>query len=362
MSSLGVPGFENTLGLEPTRRVILLLVDGLGDELLRAHAQEAPGLNSFRKDPVTAGFPATTAASLPSLGTTRPPGEHGLVGYTMAMPGYDRLLNNLGWALYGVGPRTDLRPELVPERIQPLPTIFEQAQAAGIPVTHIGKAIHEGSGFTRAGLRGGRFMAADTAETVADEAVRAVRATTGAFVYAYYADLDYQGHVAGPQSQSWRDELMRVDGMVRSLSERLPPGVLLAVTGDHGMVSLSPTQLVDLDREPALVAGLRLVGGEARARHLYVLPGAEADVAAAWQAQFGDRMTIWTREEAVTLGLFGPVVTDAVRPRIGDLVAAAFGPVGVVQRSVDPAQGRFVGHHGSLTSAEQLVPLLLYRS
>jgi hypothetical protein len=43
-------------------------------------------------------------------------------------------------------------------------------------------------------------------------------------------------------------------------------------------------------------------------------------------------------------------------------VAAAFGPVGVVQRSVDPAQGRFVGHHGSLTSAEQLVPLLLYRS
>ena len=47
---------------------------------------------------------------------------------------------------------------------------------------------------------------------------------------------------------------------------------------------------------------------------------------------------------------------------MGDIVAAAYGLVGIVQREVDPAQARLNGHHGSLTPAEQLVPLLVYRS
>jgi hypothetical protein len=50
-----------------------------------------------------------------------------------------------------------------------------------------------------------------------------------------------------------------------------------------------------------------------------------------------------------------------VRPRIGDVVAAAFGPVGVVQREVDPTQALLTGHHGSMTADEQLVPMLLLR-
>jgi hypothetical protein len=43
------------------------------------------------------------------------------------------------------------------------------------------------------------------------------------------------------------------------------------------------------------------------------------------------------------------------------VVAAAHDPIGVFQRDVDPGQARLVGHHGSLTSAERLVPLILFR-
>jgi hypothetical protein len=54
-------------------------------------------------------------------------------------------------------------------------------------------------------------------------------------------------------------------------------------------------------------------------------------------------------------------VPDRVRPRVGDVVAAAFGAIGVLERKVDPAQARLVGHHGSMTPAEQLVPLIEIR-
>jgi hypothetical protein len=84
-------------------------------------------------------------------------------------------------------------------------------------------------------------------------------------------------------------------------------------------------------------------------------------VLAAWRALLGSQMWVVSGEEAVEAGWFGPRVPDRVRPRIGDVVAAAFGPVGVMQREVDPAQAQFTGHHGSMTEAEQLVPMVELR-
>jgi len=61
-------------------------------------------------------------------------------------------------------------------------------------------------------------------------------------------------------------------------------------------------------------------------------------------------------------GWFGPSVRDEVRGRIGDLVMAAVEAVGVFQRDVDPLQSSLVGHHGSMTPVEQLVPWIVVRT
>ena len=355
LSALGVGGFANPLALSPVSRAVLFLVDGLGDEQLRSHARIAPFLNARRGEPLSAGFPATTVASLGSVGTGLTPGEHGLVGYTFGLTGYDRAINVLSWSLYGLGPQVDLRQAVVPEWFQPLPTVFERAAADGLEMTLLGKAIFAGSGFTRAAFRGARLRTAETLEALVGEVRRALQPAPS-FVYAYYAGLDAAGHVSGVDSPQWRTQLEQVDSAAERMAARLSPGTLLLVCADHGMVDLAEHQRLDLEDEPALAAGIRMLAGEARARHIFTQPGAEADVLAAWQARLGDRMVIWPREEAIALQLFGPRVADPVRPRIGDLVAAAKGPVGIVQRAVDPAQGRFRGHHGSYTPAEQLVP------
>ncbi|HYM50551.1 MAG TPA: nucleotide pyrophosphatase/phosphodiesterase family protein [Candidatus Limnocylindrales bacterium] len=360
LSALGVPGMPNRLQLEPASRVVLFLVDGFGDEQLRGHAALAPFLHARRGEPLTAGFPATTVASLTSIGTGMPPGEHGLVGYTFALPGQARAFNVLTWSLYGIGPAVDLRAIVVPEQLQPQPTLFERATAAGVSVTQLGKAFFPTSGFTRAAFRGGRHVTAEALDAVVTEAVRAVK-DGPSLVYAYYAGLDAAGHVAGVDSDAWRRELAAVDRAAGQMAERLPAGSLLLATGDHGMTDLKEYQRLELDEDPALRAGVRLLAGEARARHVYTQPGAATDVLAAWRARLGERMAVWTRAEAIDLGLFGPRVRDEVRPRIGDVVAAAYGPAGIVQRAVDPAQGRFNGHHGSFTPAEQLVPFVVSR-
>jgi hypothetical protein len=361
LASLGAPGFANPLAIEPASRVCLLLVDGLGWELLEANRQAAPFLNSIAQAPLTAGFPATTAASLSSLGIGVTPGEHGLIGYTMALPAFARAFNTLTWALYGIGPRVDLLDEVVPETFQPLSTLAERSAAAGLPIHHLGPAFHEWSGLTRAIGRGERFHPANSLEAVRDGAPRLLNAQR-TFVFGYHPRLDAAGHVHGVSSQAWQDELVAVDHGVRLLAEQLPPDTTLVVSGDHGMVDLRPEERLDLADHPDLRAGVRMLSGEARARYVSTEPGATADVLRTWQSTLGDRMWVWTKDEAIATGIFGPGVSDRARERIGDIVAAAHGRVGIVERNVDPAQARLMGHHGSLTPAEQLVPLLIYRS
>jgi predicted AlkP superfamily pyrophosphatase or phosphodiesterase len=361
LSALGVRELGNVLGIPPSQSACLIVFDGLGWELLRANKGDAPYLASLLPDsrPITAGFPATTAASVASIGTGLPPGEHGLVGFTMALPGHSRAMNVLRWSVYGATHPTDLTGKIEPERLQPRATAFEIAAAAGVDVVLAGPAAHDKSGLSRATLRGGRFQAAVSAGDLVAGVLAALDGGKRRFIYGHHNDLDSTGHVRGANSDAWRIQLRLVDRLSETLAERLPKGCTLVITGDHGMVDLSPHQRLDLDDFHELSHGVRIMAGEGRARYLYTQHGAEQDVLDAWRATLGDRMWIVSRDEAIEAGWFGPRVSDDIRARIGDVIAAAFGPVGIFQRAVDAGQAGLIGHHGSLTPEEVLVPLLV---
>ena len=368
VAAMGVPAFANHLGVEPLSSVVLLVIDALGWEGLLANPREAPFLNELAGAGrhITTGFPATTAASIGSIGTGLAPGAHGLVGYTLALSGYERPMNVLSWSLYGRGALVDLRSEVVPEEFQPEQTAFERAAAAGVHVTLLGNADHARSGMTRAVLRGGDYVGSYSMGDLASLAVESTRASTGggrpSLVYAYHPNLDLTAHIRGVGSEAFTLELGHVDRLAANIAEGLPPGAALAVTGDHGIVDLEEQMKIDIADEPGLMDAARMMAGEPRARYVYARPGAERDLLSAWRETLGDRMWVVSREEAISAGWFGPAVPDRVRPRIGDVVAAAHDKVGVFDRRVESFLASLIGHHGSMTPAEQLVPFLVYRS
>jgi hypothetical protein len=361
LAGLDVPGMVDVIGIPGARRVCLLLIDGLGWQLLRDHASDAPFLTSLAtRAPITAGFPSTTATSIAALGTGLPPGEHGLVGYTFAATD-TVLLNALGWNQHTASTFTDLRSTVVPESLQPHRTAFEHAADAGVAVRVVAPYDQRGSGLTRAVLRGAPFRGVHAMGDLAAGVLESLRSNDRVFCYAYHADLDRLGHVYGPGTEPWLFQLAHVDHLAESIANSLPPDSMLAVVADHGMVSVAPEDRVDYDTNPLLQNGVRMLGGEARVRHVYTEPGATDDVHAAWQEVLGERAWLMRRHEAVAAGLFGPRVATDVLPRIGDLVVAAHGTAAVVRSAVEPMFTRFIGHHGSLTAAEELVPLLLAR-
>ena len=321
--------------------VVLVLIDGLGAISLRAHAGHARALTTgmAKKDVAHSVFPSTTAAALTTLLTGVWPGQHGLVGYRVLDPSRGILVNQLtGWEAEGLDPAT----------WQASPTVFERAAAEGRPTFAVGVAAYAGSGFTRATLRGAEFVAAQTpAERVAAAYDLAER-HPGSLVYCYLPEADKAGHRYGVDSGHWVAALEEIDA---ALSRRVPPGVGVLVTSDHGMVDV-----------PAHRQVVPLVGGEPRMLHLYLDPDADAEaVSSRLTADLDGLADVGTRRTAIDAGLFGPVVTSAAASRIGDVLVVSRNNHAVYDGTVHDQRNRgMIGQHGGLTPEERQVPLLRF--
>ncbi|WP_232821938.1 alkaline phosphatase family protein [Desertihabitans aurantiacus] len=340
------------LPLPEGERWVVMLVDGLGWDLLRSAAREAPYLGGLTRTgtTITAGVPSTTVTSLSSLGTGLPPGGHGMAGYMFRLPHTDEVLNALVWD-----------SAAAPRDVQPRPTVFE-ALKDDVAVSSVAPARFRGSGLTFAALRGPSFVGLDDEGDEDRRIELIVQAATGArrtLVYGYERALDHTGHVEGSRSEAWLRHLIRIDAYCARLRQALPDDVRLVVTGDHGMVDVAWADQLVVEDEPELLVGVHRLAGEGRLRQLHLADAANqlAGVTARWRDRLGEGAWVRTRDEAFDEGWFGPA-DDRVRLRFGDVLVAMRGPGAVMTRSLD-RELSLVGMHGSLTSAEMRVPLLV---
>ncbi|WP_284987285.1 nucleotide pyrophosphatase/phosphodiesterase family protein [Arthrobacter sp. fls2-241-R2A-172] len=359
-AALGLPGFTNQLQLPASQRVCVVLADGLGRSLLKQKASHTPFLRSViaggqRNVPqwIDSAFPSTTAASLASLGTGLPAGQHGMVGYDVLDPAQDKVVNLLG----------NWDAQVNPGQWQPNPTVFERV-ASELDVVTVSLPQFGNSPMTQAALRGSRFVGGTTLHARTAAAAEAMAGGGKSLMYFYLNELDKAGHRYGCQSDRWEHQLEELDSTVKRLSATLPAGTTILLTGDHGMLDVPESQRIDYSAAESLVAGVRHTAGEPRMVHLYLEPDAtEAHrdaLLAAWRKRFGERIWAFTREQAVDAGLFGAVRPD-VAPRIGDVMIAARDTLALYDtRRVRPASLEVVGQHGSLTKTEREVPLLCF--
>jgi len=337
-------------GESPTGREILFLIDGFGADLLARYGQYAPTLAAMSAPhSVQTSFPSTTSTSLATLTTGSMPGAHGMMGYTVRVPrSSGRVLNSLKW---------DERVD--PEIWQPLPTLFQRATASGVAVTHVAAKRYEDTGFTRAVFRGAHYRGANLTSDLVGETVAALKSSPS-FVYLYVNDLDSAGHSDGVGSDKWIAALSSIDAMVAQLLEKLPKGVRIWITADHGMINVEEKIVMGVENE--LLEGIATIAGEPRMRHLYLPQDSDLspriDVIARWSETLGEKVKIFTREDAISSGLFGDKVSLDASERIGDIIAIAQGNLVLLDPTRADKEGAMVGHHGGDSLTESTVPLL----
>ncbi|HEY5109003.1 MAG TPA: alkaline phosphatase family protein [Acidimicrobiales bacterium] len=332
---------------EHARQIVLLVVDGLGWEQLRARSALTPTLSSGAgiDRAITSIAPTTTAAALTSITTGRPPADHGILGYRLADG--DQILNMLRWTL-GNGPDGDARRSVPVREFQPVAPF--PGSVAAVPV--VSKVDFGGTGFTAAHLGDSPLHDYRVSSSLAVEV--SARLDAGApFVYAYYDGIDKVAHAYG-LGPHYDAELVAVDRIVADVAAVLPPGAVLLVTADHGQIEVG-NRVELLGREA--MAMTRFFSGEGRFRWVHAKPGAHADLAALLEECYGDTTWVRTRDQLVDDGWFGGPLAAGFADRLGDVALVPFEPIAFVDPA-DTGENRLACRHGSLTTDEMLVPLV----
>ena len=321
-------------------QVVILVLDGLGWDQFVEHRRHMPTLSTFEGGPITTVVPSTTATALTSITTGLTPGEHGLVGYRMDVGG--EVLNVLRWSTAA----GDARRKYEPRRLQPF------APFMGQPVPVVTKADFDRTGFTDAHLRGGRLVGWRAASSLAVTVGDLLRAGEP-LIYAYYDGIDKIAHERGFGTY-YEAELRSADDIVEQVRDQLGDNAALLVTADHGQVDVGTNTVALADDVLKLT---RFLSGEGRFRWLHARPGAHDELLEATLAAHHEVAWVMSRTELIEGGWFGPVVSPPVAARLGDVAVIPKDPISFL----DPADSGpypLVCRHGSLTSAEMLVPLL----
>ena len=322
-------------------QVVVLVIDGLGWEQWQSRLHLTPIMAKMQGSAITTVAPSTTATALTSIATGLTPGEHGLVGYRIELGG--EIVNVLRWHT----DRGDARRSHPPRDVQTFAPFLGESP----PVISRGEL--EGSGFTEAHLRGSRPVGWRLASSIAVEVDRQLKSGER-FVYAYYDGIDKIAHERG-FGDFYDAELTSVDAIVGQILVKMPSTAALVVTADHGQVEVGNRVVRP---SSALLSMVRAQSGEGRFRWLHARAGCRNDLLRAAQHDHGGQAWVVSREQTIDEGWFGPIVSAPVAARFGDVALVAREPV----TFFDPADSgpfELICRHGSLTSAEMYVPLLV---
>ena len=351
------------------RRVVLLLIDGMGQNLVPVVEEAYPQLlaRAAIRGQLTSIFPSTTVAALSSLWTGVAPAQHGLLGLRLFFP-----------ELATQGQMIKMSPEfiaeadaLIPAGIEPTnfldhPGVAEQLAAARIPTYSFkGREIVR-SALSKMHGRGAKHQfgivsAADMFVQIA----RLLEEKPGkpVFASAYWPAVDSLSHYHGYDSPNTAAELRAVlDLLLREFWERLSPAArrdtLLCVLADHGQINTPAGQRIFLADHPALQAGLLMYpAGEPRTAYLYARQGQAQAVLAYIQAHLSHAMVAYPAGEALDAGLFGPPPYSPRTPeRLGDLVVVMRDGYALLTEQESQFMVNLIGRHGGMSAAEMLVP------
>lgn len=341
--------------LAAATNVVLLIVDGLGDNYLQ---REGAGgaLLARRRGAITSVFPSTTASAITTSFTGWTPLEHGLTGWFTLFGAAGCVGSPLPFQKRGEKTALGVPPASV-YRAGPL---FDGLSRRGIVVSY--RPIVDSTYSLHHCGRAER-LAYDKLDGLVAQTVAAVKKDSGPkFVYAYWPELDTLSHRFGSGSAETRTHFKAVDAAFGELMDRLAgTDTLVVATADHGFVDSTGVDALEFANAPGLAALLRYpLCGESRMAFCHVQEGRGQEFlerAADW---LGDRAQVRPSMELAEEGWFGG--GDAhprFAERIGDVALLMHGRATVKDWTPGEPRHRHVGHHGGASEDEMMIPLIV---
>ena len=334
------------------RNLVLLIVDGLGDNYLMRRGGE---LAARRRRALTSVFPSTTASAITTSYTGCTPLEHGLTGWFTYFGEAACVAASLPFRSRG-----DMRPLAArgvrPDEIYVRPSIFQQIPIRSIVVTF--KDIVD-SEYNLHHCRGAERVAYEALDEMVAGVEAAVKsANERKFVYSYWPIYDQTSHRFGCESREAAAEHEKIDAAFAELCRRLAgTDTVLLATADHGFLDVPPEDSLELPS--SLASQLRFpLCGERRIAYCHV--HAPDDFMRKAKDWLGARADVVPSEKLLEEGWFGGGTPHPrFAERIGDVALLMRNRYTVKDWVAGESRHLHIGNHGGPSEDEMLIPLVM---
>ncbi len=322
--------------------IVVFLLDGLGESLMRMHLDEEDFLRQHRKDSVTSVFPATTTAATTALLTGKTPLETGF----------------LGWFLYF--PKEDIHYEIFTNS-----DFYDDKKK--IPEGFHEKHFQYEDFFTKIkrvdpGMKTAIFHPVpvddDGHETFAEgieryKAFKKKHKRTAAYIYSREPDI--LAHQKGTADPSVRKAIRELNDRIAAFAKDLDEDTLVIVTADHGMVDVEEIPLFDFHDITATFR--HLPANEPRMTNFFIREGSHEHFITFFNEHFSHAFELYTKRELLGKGFLGKGTPHPlVEETLGDFIAVA------KDRYMFKLSDKVThkAHHAGMTEDEMRVPLILF--
>lgn len=334
-----LPMIDERLKNKP-RNVIYVLVDALGDAILKKHADKAAFLIKQQKDTLTTVFPSTTTSATVTALTGLPPMSTSWVGWQQFIKEEKRhVVFFLNKDYYDETYQFDYN---VSERYAKRRNLYELIKDKNEDVN-----VHEI--FPKF-----RQEQHDSIAKQVDTCLDIIKDDQKHFVYIYWEQVDSKLHDTGTLSQEVDDEIGLVNDALKRLFESVDDDTVVIVTADHGHIDIEPEPIIQhedlvsmLREKPAL---------EARATAFYVKEEYLESFPEVFDKYYRNKFVLYNSDDLLKMNLFGfGKQHPKFREFLGDYMSLAIDKYAF--HLLDKPAHKST--HAGLTKDEMLIPLIM---
>ena len=316
------------------KNVVLLILDGMGVNILENHLASDGFLRSHLHCPYTSVFPPTTVAATTAAMSGLYPNQSAWLGWTGYFPQLDRNI------VYYLNKDNDTQEKIeafhVANTFVPFEKLTDKIRAAGIQA-------YELASWTPPYPK--------TYDDFCNEIARLCSTDGRKYIYAYWEQPDKAMHPKGIDDPKITSILTELE----QLTEKLVSGLrdtLVLITADHGMVNAGCAVLADYPDVAEWL--LRMPSMDSRAANLFIRDGMHRQFEQAFSRHFSQSFMLMSKQEVLNRHLLG---TGANHPQLeamlGDYLAIATGDLTL--RAIDK---HYLGEHAGITQEEMTIPLI----
>jgi hypothetical protein len=341
--------------LAGARKVVLLVIDGLGHDYLLAHGGR---LKPWLRGALSSVFPSSTAPAITSFMTGEAPNRHAVTGWFMYLREFGVVTTILPFRGRVGGVRLD-KLGLNPAAVIGTGSLFDRIAVDGEYL--IGRDLVD-SAYSQVMAGNARRHGYRSLDELCETLYRLVRAHGRNYIYAYWPRLDGLAHEHGIGSAVVTEHFRQLDNRIADLIDALRGSdTLLIVTADHGFIDVTPESVTTLDQHPELRDLLLLPPcGEPRAAFCHLREGCSGRFERYVGTQLADRFELHRSADLIERGWFGPGEPHPrLAERLGDYILLGRDNHVISEQLPGESPWTMIGVHGGLSPAEMRVPLLV---